>query len=401
MKIARKPTDEKQRLAAIKSLNLPNEYNKEALDRITHLASIICNTPVALVTLLTENDQLFLSKKGIATNKTKRDVAFCSHTIIHDKNIMVVPDTMKDPRFSDNPLVTKEPNIRFYAGVPIKTADGYPLGSLCVIDNKPSALNEDQSMALQTLALHVNHIIELQEKNNKLLRVNEQLEDAYKSLESFSYSAAHDLREPIKSIESSMRYLMNHSKKAFTTDERELLELTVGSAEKLNDLVEDLLTFSKQHAFSPDDYEAVDIHAIIDNVKTTYAITIKNKNVTLSTTALPVVKAHRLGLQIVFHNLIGNALKYHREGVAPKIVIAAQDMGSFWEFSVTDNGIGFSNEFAKEIFKPFFRLHSTDAFRGSGLGLALTQKIITRHGGEIMASGTEGKGSVFTFTLAK
>lgn len=141
---------EELRLAAVARSGLQEGEAAPAFDPLTWLAATVTTAPIALLTLLTQSQQLFLSRQGVALTGTPRDWAFCNYTIAQD-DLFFVTDTLDDPRFRDNPLVTGAPHIRFYAGVPITDADGFKLGSLCVIDTEPRRLTGQQARALREL----------------------------------------------------------------------------------------------------------------------------------------------------------------------------------------------------------------------------------------------------------
>lgn len=144
------PTDEQARLAALRRYRILDTEPERAFDDLTMLASHICGTPMALITLIDEDRQWFKSEVGIGVRETERSVAFCTHAIQHP-GIMEVPDAREDPRFRDNPLVTGAPHIRFYAGAPLVTPDGHALGTLCVVDTEPRRLTPEQNRMLDAL----------------------------------------------------------------------------------------------------------------------------------------------------------------------------------------------------------------------------------------------------------
>lgn len=178
------PADEIARLAALNSYHILDTAEESDFDDITTLASAICQTPIALVSLVDQNRQWFKSHKGLDARETPRDYSFCAHGIISPDSVLIVPDAKLDDRFYDNPLVTADPNIVFYAGVPLVNEEGFALGSLCVIDRKRKELNEDQINALKVLARQVINRLELRRKNLELAAVNQQLRETNHELES-------------------------------------------------------------------------------------------------------------------------------------------------------------------------------------------------------------------------
>lgn len=156
---AQEPSNELERVAALYQCNILDTEPEQGFDDITQLAAYICQTPIALVSLVDKERQWFKSKVGLTATETPKKIAFCAHAILED-GIFIVPDTLKDERFADNPLVTGAPNIRFYAGIPIRTVEGYPLGTLCVIDQQPRELSEGQISAFKSLAYQTTYLIE-------------------------------------------------------------------------------------------------------------------------------------------------------------------------------------------------------------------------------------------------
>ena len=163
------PTNEIERISALKSYGVLDSAPDEAFDRITRLLAAQLDVPIALVSLVDEDRQWFKSRFGLDAEETPRDVAFCAHAICGD-SIFAVPDALADPRFSDNPLVTETPGIRSYYGAPMRTADGYNLGSLCVIDMKPREFTDPQLRLLTDLAGVVVDLLELRHAGKQVAR---------------------------------------------------------------------------------------------------------------------------------------------------------------------------------------------------------------------------------------
>lgn len=154
------PLNDDERLKVLRAYDLLAGANQELLDDIVTIAGEVCGTPMAAVTLVEEHRQLLLSRRGLEAGETPRQHAFCSYTIL-DTAPLIVPDASLDPRFADNPMVTGNPHIRFYAGAPLVTSEGHELGALCVIDREPRQLTTGQVTVLEALARQVVAIFEL------------------------------------------------------------------------------------------------------------------------------------------------------------------------------------------------------------------------------------------------
>jgi GAF domain-containing protein len=154
------PPDEAERLRALRELELLDSEPEEEFDELVRRAAEATGAPIAVITLVDEARQWFKARVNLELESTDRDLAFCAHAILSPDDLTIVPDTLEDERFNDNLLVTEDPNIRFYAGAPIFTPDGFPIGTLCVIDAAPRGLSEEQADALRDLAREVSKQIE-------------------------------------------------------------------------------------------------------------------------------------------------------------------------------------------------------------------------------------------------
>lgn len=196
------PHNEMERLEALRRYEILDTLPEQIFDDLVLLAAQICQTPIALVSLIDSDCQWFKSKFGSTATETSREIAFCAHAILGPEPF-IVRDAMVDERFVDNPLVTSDPRIRFYAGAPLVTGEGHALGTLCVLDRAPRELSSDQSDALRALSRQVMMQIEARHQAARLAQVNEQLseeikersraEDALRESEMFALSIINSL----------------------------------------------------------------------------------------------------------------------------------------------------------------------------------------------------------------
>jgi signal transduction histidine kinase len=195
------PVNETLRLTDLYQYNILDTPEEEEFDHLVKLASRICNAPISLISLLDAERQWFKARVGLNEQETSRDISFCSHGILNG-DIFVVPDAAADARFSDNPMVTGEQGIRFYAGVPLTTEAGNNIGMLCIKDTVPRHLTAEQQEALMILGKQVVKQMELRLKNQELERITETQRRMISII-------AHDVRSPLASIVSLFQLYRN------------------------------------------------------------------------------------------------------------------------------------------------------------------------------------------------
>ncbi len=184
MVIAPLPPQESLRLQALYRLQILDTQVESVFDRLTELAAHLYGAEIALISLIDANRQWFKSCIGLRTRETSRDIAFCSHAILHN-DVFLIADTLADERFADNPLVTGDPHIRFYLGAPLLTKDGHPVGTLCIIDRKPREASQVNTRPLRDLAALATHMIEnrlLAEQLRASEKANDKTEETYQAL---------------------------------------------------------------------------------------------------------------------------------------------------------------------------------------------------------------------------
>ena len=168
------PDNETQRLAALREYQILDTTAEQTYDDITALAAYLCNVPIAVISLVDKSRQWFKSKLGLNERETPRDVAFCAHAILQSEPL-IVRDALKDSRFADSALVTRAPYIRFYAGFPLASPEGFALGTLCAIDRKPRQLSAEQKQAMQSLSRQVMALLELRRVSTRLAEALENV----------------------------------------------------------------------------------------------------------------------------------------------------------------------------------------------------------------------------------
>jgi PAS domain S-box-containing protein len=263
---------------------------------------------------------------------------------------------------------------------------------------------QSEELQAQSEELHsVNEELQAQSeklkaKSEELFSANDGLNKTNKELEQFAYIASHDLQEPLRTVTSFAQLLEKRYKDQFDKDALEYFTYIIDGAKRMEQIVEDLLQFSRIGR-SDNETCLIDCNDIIDRVKQILTNSINNTNAKVTYDDLPVLNANETRLIQLFQNLIGNAIKFHKIDEHPRVHISARRDTSHWLFSVKDNGIGIKPKYFEKIFVIFQRLHGRDEYTGTGIGLAISKKIVEFYGGKIWVESTEGEGATFYFTF--
>jgi signal transduction histidine kinase len=394
------PSNEQERLSQINSYDILDTLPESDFDQITKIASQVCHTPISLISIVDSNRQWFKSRQGLSVQQTHRDLAFCSHAILTPNDIFVVPDSLKDERFFDNPLATGDPHVVFYAGVPLVNDGGYPFGTLCVIDSQPKDLDESQRETLKALAKQVVCLLELRRKNMELLRSQNALSEINTELENFAHVVAHDLKSPCNNLIMLSELLTE--KYTGTIDEEgiQMLDYMKEASHTLRSLIDDILQFSKDTYIAADKRETFFFKELMEEVKQLLQLP---ANFHFSyTDDDSKLYANKTALKQVILNLCTNAIKYNDKEEGWTDISFMQDNGRYY-FMVEDNGKGIPQNSFKSIFQLFHTLGQKDRFSqtGHGIGLSTVKKLVERLGGEIKVDSELGKGSAFSFYITK
>lgn len=397
LEIPQIPFNESERLKKVKSYQLLDTLPEDAYDNITQLASYICHTPISLVTLLDAKRNFLKSRLGVDLSESPRDISFCGHAILTEEPIFLVEDARLDDRFKNNPLVADLKTI-FYAGVPLRTKDGYALGTLCVYDHEPRVLTAEQKKSLIDLGQQVMLLFEAHKQNIELSRSKIELTKRSKRLEDFAGLVAHDLKSPLASMEG----LLSLVKTDYHTENDPELGLYVKhleiSAKSMRNYIDDLLKY----------YKAGDTLKIRENKSLSDIVNTINDMYRNDSTVIKISEDFKftnipvVALQQILSNLIDNAIKYNDKDKT-LIIISAHQSNDHYSLTISDNGKGISNEHQKIIFDLFKTTGSLDKYgkKGSGMGLATVKKLVNNLGGTIKVESTLGIGSIFTWTIKR
>jgi light-regulated signal transduction histidine kinase (bacteriophytochrome) len=293
--------------------------------------------------------------------------------------------------------------VKYYAAVSAWAGDE-PVAVICV-DQLVSGrqITEEQLEALRLFAGYAGLAIENAHLNSDLeKRVEErtaELEAANRELEAFSYSVSHDLRTPLRSVNGFTQILKEDFSQDFSQQALGFLNKIQVASNKMGLLIDDLLNFSRLGR-KPLNIKPVNLNVIVQNVLDSLAPEMAGRQIDWSLPELPPANADSLLIQLVYANLIGNAVKYTGKCEIAHIEVGSMKIDGETVYYVRDNGAGFDMQYADKLFGVFQRLHADDEFMGTGIGLATVRRIVERHGGRIWAEAEVDKGAAFYFTLA-
>ncbi len=385
------PKNESVRLQDLQDSGLLDTPQEAEFDEIVQFASMLCDMPISLISLVDANRQWFKAKVGLEDNETHRDFSFCAHAILQE-DLFEVHDTLQDSRFWDNPLVLENPEIRFYAGMPLVTSAGNRLGTLCVIDREPRELNEEQKFGLKVLANNVIKIAELRVKNKDLYFATENQKRIISIL-------AHDVRNPLASIKNIIE--MERDATIDAEDAAEMMQLVGEQLATTLEMVENVVNWGQQQLkFGHLQLCDFDLHELIAGIFGTEALkaSAKNNKLLNHVPALTVIHSDQRALEFVLRNLISNADKYTDNG---RIMVGMERKGLKTMLTISDTGIGMTEKQAADLMRnnTFKSTSGTNKEKGSGLGLVLAKEFIERLDGTITVESEVGKGTCFKIVI--
>lgn len=371
--------DDQARLKALRTYDLLDTPPEDVFDAFTQMASKLFSAPIALISLIDEERQWFKAKTGLAVMQTPRDVAFCDHAI-RQKGPMVVSDATTDPRFAENPLVKGDPKIRFYCGVPLRSSDGYGLGTLCIIDRVPRQMDRADLEVLSRLARLVEQEFETR-RRLRLLEISLAAEaQKQQAKELLASMLVHDLRSPLTGIGLLGGVLgSKHPESHEMCDE--LNDLVEKMDRMLSDVLDVCLGQVGRLQLRCEPLLAQDL--LREALPSWWRLSqSKSQQIVLDLPDQPVAfSGDRDLLTRVLTNLVGNAVQYGPSSQAIVISVRPLEAGGV-RFEVKDQCLPVPIEAIASIFRPFERLDRASS-RGRGLGLAFCHLAAEAHGGRV------------------
>lgn len=384
----------------MESYSILDSLPESDYDNITKIAAEICGTPISLISLIDDKRQWFKSHYGLNATETPKEYAFCAHAINTPKDVFIVQDARKDERFHDNPLVTDDPHVIFYAGVPLVSEAGLPLGTLCVIDHKPNLLSQSQIGSLSALSNQVINLLELRKSKLLLEQTILQLEEKNMELERFAQVAAHDLKSPLINISSLAQLILRQYKVNLGDDGLEMLGLIISSSDSLMGLIDGLLHYSKTESILREEKSSIELESLKRDIVGLFNYD-HNLDLVLKSDLTHII-LNKTAIHQILINLVTNAIKYNDKAEV-EIELGVSESDTHYIFHVADNGPGIDPNHQEKIFRIFEKLAAADKFGrpGNGIGLATVKKIVEKSGGAISVESELGKGSKFIFSLEK
>lgn len=398
------PYNETDRLQDLYDYQLLDTPEEDDFNEIVRLASDICKVPISLITLVDAGRQWFKAKVGLDTPETPRDISFCGHAMLNGE-IFVVGDARKDERFHDNPLVTGQPDIRFYAGVPLVSPRRHRLGTLCVIDRQPRKLPAESQSKLILLGKQVVKLIELRRANEQLrqlsLRENahrQELEKVSLMQKKIISILAHDIKSPLHSLRTILQLIPD---KAATPEQTaQLSEMAGGQLNSTLGLLDNLVEWGQLELRGEGSCRDCCLDEVIEQVirETEGQAGLKGLSVISKVQTGAIVCTDENRLRFILRNLLTNAIKFTKEGgITIDAVYTAQSV----RISVQDTGIGMPASILEQLFHGGKKISrkGTRNEAGSGLGLTLVREFAGKMKGTLKAESEVGKGTLIMLEL--
>lgn len=395
--------DEQAQAAALTRYHLFDGPPEPDLQTVVEFAARLCGVPMAVLHVLDAEHQFQVAAVGIETGVCRREDSMCSVAVVEPLPVFV-EDASRDRRFADNPFVTGVlQRFRFYAASQLHTPDGFVLGTLCVFDNVPRVLDDQQRHGLDQLARMAIDVLELRRHGflvAELLReqqcARQALERANQALGHFATQLAHDLRSPLTGVLAFSAELRSLPAVSRDADACDCADRVAASARRMGELIDEVLARATDpHA---EHVTEVDLREVAGRVLDDLAVQIADAGADVDLAALPSVSGDATQWRILLQNLIGNAVKYRHPGRRCRVTVSAHCDDEWYRVCVVDNGIGIPAAHRDRVTRPFTRL-APDRGDGFGIGLSTCARIVHAHAGRLDISDTPGGGTTVCVVL--
>jgi signal transduction histidine kinase len=368
---------------------------RTALDNLVELAAKLCHVPYSVVNVITADQQRQIAASGVEPGVCSREDSMCARVFL-TRRTTVVRDASEDPRFANNPFVTGEiASVRFYASVPLETASGFVLGSLCVFSAAPADPEPEQIAMLELLAQQAVELLELQHRTLQLNQALDEVRRSNSKLGDFAGRVSHDLRVPLTTILGYVELSEDDPDMPPDHPAAEYLQLIGASGRRMLAMLEDVLDYSKVGGtLHP---QAVSLYEAVADVARDLGIPF-GRGATLDSEDAQL-HADPLQLRALLQNLLSNAVNYRSAERALEIRITAVTNYHGTAVLVADNGKGVRPQDRQRVLEPLVRLHREGDGPGSGLGLATCRRIVQAHGGDLTLTETRGGGTTVVLTF--
>jgi signal transduction histidine kinase len=368
---------------------LPDADAAGVLENLVRLAARLCGVPYSVVNIITEDQQVQIAASGLDARICSREDSMCAKFFLSG-HTTVVADASQDPRFADSPFVSGEiAKVRFYASVPLETASGFVLGSLCVFAHHPASPTAEQIGMLEVLAHQVVEVLELQHRTLQLSGALAELERSNEMLAEFAGRVSHDLRIPLTTILGYVELAEDDADIPPGHPAAEYLRLIGGGGHRMLKTLEDVLAYSKVDGALR--RERVSLLAVTAEAAHDLGLDLGPMSGIYCDDA--ELLADRAQLRTLLQNLLANSLNYRSPERGLRVTVDATVSERGVTVSVADNGVGILQADRKRAVEPLVRLNRSGDGPGTGLGLATCRRIANAHGGDLDIRDTPGGGA--------
>lgn len=388
-----------QRSRSLANLGILDTDPEPEFDDLVRLASTICGTPIALVSLLDRDRQWFKARVGLAATQTPINQSFCAYAIDTPDRIMIVEDAEVDERFRENLLVTEAPSIRAYAGMPVLDAAGVPLGTVCVIDTEARTFSEEQQEAMRVIARQIGTQLELRVRVRQLEHLGRSLTASNDQLDQFAHIISHDLMSPIRQQTVFAQMLTAQLPAEVSEGIKEYAEHIRSAGRRAIDLIADISTYVQASQKGHSAAQEVRLRPVVEAA---IAATEWTDSTTVETTGDldELIEVNRAALYHILVNLLSNAAKFAAPASGRVRITVTVAFDTVY-VDVADNGAGMGEQDMRAVFEIFRRGLNAEGKPGRGLGLSIARKLALGLCGDLSVRRTEEGETVFRLELPR